>query len=664
MKFLEHFHQLVLAAEKDEPIAIDQHEIYASIRNSKDNFRHDKVIQEFEKSIEQLLNSDGLRHYELDQGKKYFALSFFITQDEAFKSTYRIFDKIIFCTRDLKSISDKPDNWIKSIELAKVLVENENYNNFENDYSFKREKLLAESFLFLKTKKFQVSLDRNYPFIHFDNEHIILALETRAKKLGSSLFDHVCRLLEQSYLKGNRFYFPRQCHNDRLDPIGLLFNLSINNLHSSKDKVGNKKVFKELRGIALHYSTILDIQEFSQFELIQLNSPKVIENLTKLTRADQIYSIDQCNPTDVGYFLDLLCDDVLIHEHKDLHNKCVAYRDYFKRFLSIYSPLMPLRRINISAENHNFNAINECLRKPRTSAFTLAVRSQPIVQYDTAFSLLPLGFFGKYFIEPLLSSCREQKDSKNGWIGDIFENIVGKVLTNSGLVFRSNEEYEINHIDREYLKVKSTKGECDFIVETDKSIIFIETKTKPLTTKSRLGDDIATTTDMLQSFIFGLTQTNTHRILLQRHGELQFKSKKSLKLDGRKVYQISLSLDNYMALHDSSMTRQLINTLIRNNLVVSNNPELQEKLNKLIGKLTNQYSLTELQEELQDGMFLKTSFYSIFHFISLLKTVKSNIDFETQLNNLNHISYGTKDVLTEMGLVNNLKAQTSQITEQ
>lgn len=270
-------------------------------------------------------------------------------------------------------------------------------------------------------------------------------------------------------------------------------------------------------------------------------------------------------------------------------------------------------------------------------------------------NLFSFGFYEVISSELRIAGLKESK------VGTHLEEFIESLLKKSNVKYISNAEYNINKEMKRTLETSRGNGECDFIIETSDTVIFIELKKKILTRNSQGGKVLSILIDLTKSFIESQIQSNWHEIIMKKYGKITFKSGHEIYLKDRNVEKISLSAFDYMSLHDSSILQHTIQNLLGQSLeVMSEDPGDQQKIqlvNKSLETLSKQYSFEEIitNRDLRSSLF-SCRFFNIFQFMTLLNNTNSENDFKDEIWETRHISTGQKDWFQEYRYMKKLRS--------
>ncbi|WP_142627732.1 hypothetical protein [Rhizobium sp. P007] len=141
-------------------------------------------------------------------------------------------------------------------------------------------------------------------------------------------------------------------------------------------------------------------------------------------------------------------------------------------------------------------------------------------------------------------------------------------------------------------------GECDVVVEDDRTIIFFECKAKAVTRAAMQGDRNNALFTYLEGVTAAQAQALQHETILERDGYLEFEDGTRLDKFGRRVVRVSMTLHDHGTLHDRFLFAQL-SSLIAGGTVRGTDPKQMKrvaKLNEIIVRLRD-----NLGADLDDG---------------------------------------------------------------
>ena len=255
------------------------------------------------------------------------------------------------------------------------------------------------------------------------------------------------------------------------------------------------------------------------------------------------------------------------------------------------------------------------------------------------------------FIEGVFTELRKTyKESFDSKIGTSLENFLKQKLVQHGLNCFSGK-YKINGID----------GECDAVIETDDTIIFIEIKKSSLTRNASAGSDVHVLLDLTKSVLAAQKQAGGHELVLRQNNSITLDNngvKHTIVLNARNVERIALTLFDYGGFQDRILLKQFLETSLRlrYNANDARYKKKFEELNKAIESLVDQE--TQLSKFRSDNHnqqpFFNCWFLSLPQLLVLLDDVFTSDDFKEQLWLTRSVTHGSQDFYYELYLARKL----------
>jgi hypothetical protein len=246
------------------------------------------------------------------------------------------------------------------------------------------------------------------------------------------------------------------------------------------------------------------------------------------------------------------------------------------------------------------------------------------------------------FYEAVVSAVRPRVPNADSFIGLAFERLVKAEL----------EAHGVRVVSGNY-NIGSQEGECDAVIETADRIIFVEMKKKPLTRKSRSGNDINLFYDLSESLLAAMCQIGRHEILLFKHGSLELQDGSetyTIERNGRAVERVALSPVEFGGMQDRGVISQVLKTMTTSKLsaVDASNAHSINKVQTKGQELLDQYNeLAKIQSDAKGVTFMNCWFLSLGQFLTILQGVSSNDSFQSSLFTTRHIMMGSLDFYFE-----------------
>lgn len=574
--------------------------------------------------------------------------------------------------RSLVSFTSDENRWIEAFELLLNyrILQTHDYA-IDDDWSNPKERNLAIAIKYFQKRGFLLkpkgdSIDVSDQ--EFDR--ILVSVDRRTCFLGQKSFDTFIGYLRHlNKWSEGRYSFVGMSRESNI-PIGYLLRLSMKYMYEKdKKKLKTRNRVDELKELAVNVATLYGVQEHSQWEHVFHTPETILDGLRRIVLSDGIYAINQFDPFDVtemveGFFSKLNGDeyklpwaiDNYISVMKAIcnnskYNCSNRYTvNYIFKIVNYSISLVEIESI-LDSMSHDRAKINCGYLKPEDMEFC-DFQFKPLVKSGEYYDFHDKNLFSFGFYEVISSKLRSG-GLKEQVVGGVFEDFFSRKLSLSNISHLHGEEYSISKPLRDELGTNREQGECDFIVETNDTIMFIELKKKILSRKAQAGDVSKISYDLVSSFSTSILQANWHEIILRKNGVIRFKSGRELHLKGRSIEKVSVSQFDYMGLHDNTLIHQIMNNLIGQKLV-SDDISLAsnlKKINRILKELSDQYSLPEMafyKSINSPLMFDNCRFFNLFHFLQMLRDVRSSEDLKEYMNSNKRISTGTRDWYSEV----------------
>lgn len=560
---------------------------------------------------------------------------------------------IRFCTQAQSSYTASEQSWQKSRVLLQA------YHSLSDvlpGYIFppNSNELIAKSIIYLKGKGYRSSVIQGKVVFAPEFEVKILnRLQRDFKKLGALGLEIVIHEMSLRHYNNEMRRFllrpePSVSQQLSLDrPWGYLFNLALANLHRPKSIKNKFETYNESVELARHYFATKRLQSFTKFEDMYHTPQTILTAITRQIEYDQQFSIDQIAPNhmkkimfgfftsprlsdinvDISLYLDIFewASSRAMHDRPLIFDPVTVFKELKHKHLQ--------SSIKIALEKLSFSTaqINKGYLWPNN----IALRNyyeRPFVSMEQRYAYPNPNLCSYGFYSTLLELCK--KSGLNGkLIGDVTEELFASALRDAGIKFSENKRYKISKDAREELQINSTERECDFIVETNSTVIFIELKRKTLTSDARAGNPLHSMIDIAQSLLHAQAQAGCHEYMLRRNGEIQYLDGTKIELKDRRVERVAVSMFGYFGIQDGFFVSQILNNLI-NGQIESGNPEADEKINVHLREINRQFNTDKFRETYKDirDQFISSRFFSIPQILEILSNSSNNEEFEAELN--------------------------------
>ncbi len=613
--------------------------------------------------------------------RKHFLVESFLEKNQKNDLYFNVIEIIFDSTRKVDSFSLSKSSWQESIKATLEYLKIGTFkpsNDKESVYHEER----AIAYAINNFKEIGVSVEWQNGEITLNeeiNKKVLNEINNKIKLLGVNFCFLIIERLKSCYYcpTQDRFHFVK-ISKEPMIPWGFLFNLSLKYLKEKRLPKNAAEIFSDILKLATDYCVLLEIQDYSEWAIINQTSETIFQTIQENVLRDQIYTIPQIP----NKYISKIVKGIFSQVNGEEFNLPWKISDYFKvmdEILILSEKGTPFKvATEYIAEKTNLNrkgCINtifssffhfpKVINRNFVEPYDIKHRDylyKPIIKISNKYySFASSHFFNFGFYEVIASKIRTA-GLKEGMVGEYFEKLIQKEFEESGIEFLANEEYKIDKKKRSELSIKSEKGECDLILETDKSIIFIEVKKKNLTINAQSGQVFDIIFDFAHSNLKALSQATWHEIILQKYGEITFSSGKQLQLNGRKIEKVSISMFDYYSLHDNIILNEIMKNIVGAELKIdSTDPELLKKLEKInvvLKELGLQYELNELcfyKKNSPHNWFFNCHFLNLFSLFEILGHTRSTEEFEKNLTINKHITFSTRDWFREFYEVKKLK---------
>ena len=610
----------------------------------------------------------------------------YIVDEQPLQPYLYILEKILeFITNGSIYSLDTENEWRKAIQAVKDIITlsaNPSLEYLERIY--KRQVAVGYAAKKLKKKGYKLTIDDGKIIMDSsDQESLIKQLEADIKFLGGinittrlfawieneNLFDH-----EQE-----RYHLVRSFSHEPIEPIAYLLNLAVkNSLKSSIFIPGSpSETWQRLIETSTAFTAIFDVQPYSQIEIFIQRIDNLVKFLHDITVYDSIFTLTQLRPSDVlrilrglltwidrglfttttGLNLEQIFDVIETIIQSANYDRKPTYYDF--QSLSSRMPNIShqsLRKIldilsHEKSANQNFKLPNDIL--------SVNFQFKPLLKTSNdEYVMLNPSWCSPAFYPAIISFLKQNEDiaayvkeqfkidSIDGKIGHQIEEFIKEEFQKKGISCKFGK-YKINGIE----------GECDLVVETKDTIVFIEVKKQELGQKAKSGNQIDIFLNLTRSLIEAQTQLIGHEELIRKFGYLPLKTGSKINLDGRDVAKVAITLLDFGGFNDRTIVF-LLDLMIRNQIYISDPQyqnqakEIQNKINKLSGKSAKLNNLSS--NNANNSPFFNSWFLSVPQLLVLLDNVNSNDSLKTELWKTRSLSASTLDFYREYSFARDL----------
>ena len=456
-------------------------------------------------------------------------------------------------------------------------------------------------------------------------------------------------------------------------PIGYLLNLAVKHTEISVIALPNPDVF--LASIEDHATALmacLNVQPYNSFELMFADARSLPRLLQRIAIYDANFTLFQLRPKDSPRILRRTLDWVDPDRLKEL----LGYTPAEAAMATELILTMAQERIGAfiftrKALEHcgiQDTAVNSILRdlthksRPNTD-FRFPTQwlqvdfwLRPLVKRGGSYVLVNPSWCAPAFYEAFIGAIRNcgYPADVGSEIGKATERLIQQEIESRAVTVRSGT-----------YNMSGQVGECDAFVETEKDIVFIELKAKPLTRMSREGNEAQLLIDLISSLLVAQTQLGQHEKLLLQHGYLDLQQPDGtpyrLELRERQIERVATTLLDFGGFQDRVILHNIMNVLTTTRYApVNKNLDAQfKKLKSSCEKLAAQTSeLTRFSDQQKSNPFFSCWFLSVPQILIMMDDVRDANSFVSSLWTTRHLTMSTLDFYFEYAQAKRIRGKT------
>jgi hypothetical protein len=452
-------------------------------------------------------------------------------------------------------------------------------------------------------------------------------------------------------------------------PIGYLLNLCVKHLEKSPILSRNpKENWQRMVELARSLTSVLDVQPYNSFQL----QFKILDNLPEFLQEmavyDSIFCLNQLRPSDVprilrGLFSLINVDDInkiqvqlgwipeqailvaeaILNIDVDQLSPIIFTKEQVKDKLPDLDTTVIENILDIYCHSHNqANSEYKIPTDFRDKKYTFFLK--PLLKLDSGeYVLMDRSWCSPAFYEALVDTLKSIKipPQIHDKMGDYLERFVKEQLQTLKIKY----SYGDYSVDSRKSQTSREQGECDIIIESDDTIIFIEIKKKPLTNNAKGGCDAAIFADLVGSLLDSQIQLGRHEIIIRSEGYLELtpnnepNNKYRLELNGRSIQRVTLTLLDFGGFQDRNFLYQFLQLMLSTSSIdaldspnankIIDRSEINEKLPIFLKQHEHLKSLNPRQKQFPfyDCWFLSLpQFLILIDDLSEKKSIKKLLD--------------------------------------
>lgn len=558
--------------------------------------------------------------------------------------------KIIFLINELSNNKYLPT--FSSLTWKKIVILSKNYLYLSKDINlnevlkknYPKEFIRSDCIKFLLDKGYSIEIEGHNIKFKDSLEKVYLDLENLVQRVGGlTLLKSLFSILIFSP-KLSRFLFIQDLKKNSLYvPFGFLFSLSLKYPNSNNSYKCSSLIDEIIILSVIIVDLYHDIMFDNLFKHWFVENKHILDYLKKIMLQDSILYIPQSN-----FDLEIELCDSLFREYDEKFREELNFSfDDFLYLAKYLNENFNPDSINIlSIDNHSEINNAQCINVLNFMSHLSQVNSEyllpddyfkhnyfkkPFIKNGSQYILLPTSIYSKNYYESFVSFLNNYDE-----IGDKLEDFVEYLFKKNNITYKRNCEYNYHGI----------KGECDFIVECDNSIIIIELKKKGFTRNAQSGDKYSIIIDLSQGLLISQIQACKVEYLLKNYEDIKFTDSDYIKWDNRVIKRVSLTRFEYGSFNNKFVFENFLNSLVYGEYNFYNITNRYEKtIDNFKKDLENWHKYyKKLNEIYKDSKrFLSNSYFlSLSKLFIILNESVDNNSFDNLLN-YEDIHYGTLD---------------------
>ncbi|MEG4395292.1 hypothetical protein [Microcoleus sp. BROC3] len=457
-------------------------------------------------------------------------------------------------------------------------------------------------------------------------------------------------------------------------PIGYLLNLCVKHLEKSPILSPNpKENWERMVKLATSFTSVLDVQPYNSFQLYFKTLDNLSEFLQEIAVYDSIFCLNQLRPSDVprilrGLFSLINVDDInkiqvqlgwipeqailvaeaILNIDVDKLSPIIFTKEQVKDQLPDLDTTVIEKILDIYCHSHNqANSEYKIPTDFRDKKYTFFLK--PLLKLDRGkYVLMDRSWCSPAFYEALVDTLKNIKipPQIHDKMGDYLERFVKEQLQTLKIKY-SYGDYSVD--SRKYQTSKQ-QGECDIIIESDDTIIFIEIKKKPLTNKAKGGCDATIFADLAGSLLDSQIQLGWHEIIIRSEGYLELtpnnepNNKYRLELNRRSIERVTLTLLDFGGFQARNFLYQFLQLMLSTSSIealdspakeIIDRSKINEKLPMFLKQHEHLKSLNPRQEQFP---FYDCWFLSLPQFLILIDDLSEKKSIKKLLDQTKYIS--------------------------
>lgn len=569
------------------------------------------------------------------------------TPQEPYFSTAHILRDALRQRGLVPSVSASDERWIDAIQIALAYNERKDPRLGATFWSQPSDITFARAINFFSTKGIDIHLTGDR--VDVQSSSVWAALAATVTSPLAALGDTAAMQYVDALLLARFDPVVRRIHLHptpdlmgrkvgRSLPCGHLYRAAIRTLGHDRVRGLCSTTPATVGEAATHLAALYEVEPFSTYEtMFPPYLERIFEVLVRVALYDELFTIPQCEPTQMGRLMRDLFSDVASSGPVRMQGWTLDDAiTLWQTLLSLTSHgvastfvkrsqlrLLLTQKVGRSAcdallDGFVLSNPNRNYRLP-SDAIHADTRECALAEASAdRYWIAPQPFIGPAFFARLVSLYAKADKSISGRIGTAFEGQMMRRMNQLGIRCRRADVAGSK---------RAKAGDIDLILETDEIVALFELKKKGLTRKTNAGNDAQLVIDLARGLVHGVNQLTKHELTLLRTGGLKFTDGTKLSLDGRRIVKCVVSLTDYGGFHDGAIVRNMLNSFCRVSLrpnetlpdaMKAGLDEANEELKTLQSRHAEFMSLRPTDSNLE--LFDNLLFHNIFFVEHLLLT--------------------------------------------
>jgi len=610
-----------------------------------------------------LTTGDFLEINKIEKAKDHLLLDFFFNETplKSYLNTLEIIQTVTKMDSLITSFIDET-KWKTAIEASmdRNLIINQSINVQQMRKKYSRQYNVAKSAKFFQNEGFNVELkDGKFVVPYNGLMKISDDIEAYIKLLGGKVFSKMLfDILYQNDLfdeKLGRFHLNRICGYNRVDalpPFGYLLNLAAKHTNYTVTIDSPKLInylFSSIMEKSEYLTSIYDLQAYDFDQLTFRTIDNFTEFISEIALFDSTFSLIQLKPSNVSRILKGILNGIepeeiellvganlneiikVINEILNMSTQLGSVTFKIDDLKSLDIEINSIRKI-LETLSTPGNLINKNFHLPTDKTDYIF---NPLIKNGDEYILLNCSWCSPAFYEAIMTKLRSKHSKIDDRIGIDFEKYVKQEFSNNKISYSSGK-----------YKIGRKEFECDVVIESEQTIVFIEIKKKTITRASKAGDEIKLIIDLSKSLLDAHLQTGQHELFIRDNGNIIFENGDRIDLNGRSILRIALTMLDFGGFQDNVVLDELFRNLLISDFYVNDDKyksdfkNIQDKMKKL----RDQYEkLSQYDGFYKAAPFHNCWFLSLPQLLMLLDDSKDNNSFVQNLKSIRSITSGSLD---------------------